>query len=76
MIIWQPGRTLDDIEKEVILKALGFYQGNKTHTARSLGIAIRTLDNKLAKYNGMPIEEEPVVASPPPPIVSPPKGKK
>ena len=48
---WQPGKTLDEVEKEVILVAYRFYQGNKTHTAASLGIAIRTLDNKLAKYD-------------------------
>lgn len=51
-MLWQPGVTLDQVEKEVILKALSFYHGNKTVTARALGIAIRTLDNKLEKYNG------------------------
>ena len=50
MINWQPGITLEEIEKQVILKALEFYQGNKTKTALSLGIAVRTLDNKLEKY--------------------------
>lgn len=52
MINWQPGLTLDEIEKEVILKALNFYHGNKTRTAEALGIAIRTIDNKLARYRG------------------------
>jgi len=47
---WAPGRTLDDIEREVILKALQYHQGNRTHTARALGISIRTLRNKLADY--------------------------
>jgi DNA-binding NtrC family response regulator len=49
-IYWQPGVTLDAIEKQVILKAFQFFGHNKTHTAHALGIAIRTLDNKLAKY--------------------------
>lgn len=48
--IWSPGRTLDDLEKEVILHAYKFYGYNKTKTASSLGIAIRTLDNKLEHY--------------------------
>ena len=48
--MWQPGRKLEDVEKEVILSAYRFYNENKTRTASSLGIAIRTLDNKLAKY--------------------------
>jgi len=47
---WQPGQTLDDIERSVILNALKYHQGNRTHTARALGISIRTLRNKLADY--------------------------
>ena len=47
---WAPGRTLDDIEKSVILEALQYHRGNRTHTARALGISIRTLRNKLADY--------------------------
>lgn len=47
---WAPGRTLDDIERRVIIEALQYHQGNRTHTARSLGISIRTLRNKLADY--------------------------
>ncbi len=47
---WVPGRTLDDIEKRVILEALSYHNGNRTHTARALGISIRTLRNKLADY--------------------------
>lgn len=49
--MWQPGRTLKEMEKEVIQSAMRFYHGNKTHVANSLGIAIRTLDNKLADYS-------------------------
>jgi two-component system, response regulator FlrC len=47
---WEPGRTLDDIEKSVILQALQYHRGNRTHTAKALGISIRTLRNKLADY--------------------------
>ena len=47
---WTPGRTLEQIEKNVILDALGHHEGNRTHTARALGISIRTLRNKLADY--------------------------
>lgn len=49
-IIWSPGTRLDDIERQVILKAFGYYNKNKTATANALGIAIRTLDVKLEKY--------------------------
>ena len=37
-------------EKNVILDALKHHEGNRTHTARALGISIRTLRNKLADY--------------------------
>jgi transcriptional regulator with PAS, ATPase and Fis domain len=52
---WAPGQTLDDIERSVILAALGYHQGNRTHTARALGISIRTLRNKLADYRRLGI---------------------
>lgn len=38
------------IEKQVILNAFRFYRGNKTQCSISLGISIRTLENKLEKY--------------------------
>ena len=47
---WMPGQTLNDIERNVILEALKYHQGNRTHTAKALGISIRTLRNKLADY--------------------------
>lgn len=47
---WSPGQTLNDIERSVILNALQYHQGNRTHTAKALGISIRTLRNKLAEY--------------------------
>jgi len=50
-------RTLEDIEREVILHRYRFYAYNKTKTAQSLGIAIRTLDNKLAKYESKSVAE-------------------
>lgn len=49
-ITWQPGVTLDEIEKKIILAALRHYSGNKTKTADALNIAIRTLDYKLDRY--------------------------
>lgn len=51
MITWSPGVSLEQIEKQVILKAFQHYRGNKTQTAIGLGISIRTLDNKLEIYS-------------------------
>lgn len=47
---WAPGRTLNEIEKSVIIDALQYHKGNRTHTAKALGISIRTLRNKIAEY--------------------------
>ena len=52
---WKPGRTLNEIERNVILEALKHHSGNRTHTAKALGISIRTLRNKLAEYRVMGI---------------------
>jgi two-component system response regulator HydG len=48
-----PSLRLEDLEKEHILKVLAYHQGNKTKTAESLGITIKTLYNKLHRYGIM-----------------------
>jgi DNA-binding NtrC family response regulator len=53
---WKPGRTLDEIERSVILEALKHFDGNRTHTAKALAISIRTLRNKLAEFRVMGIK--------------------
>jgi DNA-binding NtrC family response regulator len=44
------GRTLADVERDLILETLKRCLGNRTHAAGVLGISIRTLRNKLAVY--------------------------
>ena len=41
---------LEDVEKNHILRTLAYNSGNKTKTAQSLGITIKTLYNKLHRY--------------------------
>lgn len=48
-IIWTPGVTIEALEEQVIMKALGHYK-NKEVAAAALGISRRTIDNKLEKY--------------------------
>ena len=44
------GRTIEAVEKDMILDALQRNLGNRTRTASVLGISIRTLRNKLHEY--------------------------
>jgi two-component system response regulator HydG len=44
------GMSLEDVERAHILSALEHHHGNKTKTAQSLGITIKTLYNKLHRY--------------------------
>jgi transcriptional regulator with PAS, ATPase and Fis domain len=47
---YDPDIPLHDVEKRHILKALHYFNGNKTRAAHSLGITIKTLYNKLHMY--------------------------
>ncbi len=44
------GRTIADVERDMILNTLDHCLGNRTHAATILGISIRTLRNKLNEY--------------------------
>ncbi len=44
------GRTVADVERDLIIDTLGHCLGNRTHAAHILGISIRTLRNKLRQY--------------------------
>ena len=46
------GRTVADVERDLILETLKHCFGNRTHAASTLGISIRTLRNKLNEYAG------------------------
>ena len=51
------GRTVADVERDLILETLKHCLGNRTHAANILGISIRTLRNKLNEYadGGIPV---------------------
>jgi len=46
----RPGRSLKEVEKDMILRTLEETGGNRTHTAKILGISRRTLQLKLKEY--------------------------
>jgi DNA-binding NtrC family response regulator len=43
--------TLRDFEKIILLKRLKIYNGNRTATARSLGVSVRWVQLKLKEMN-------------------------
>jgi DNA-binding NtrC family response regulator len=45
------GRSVADVERDLIIDTLEHCLGNRTHAATILGISIRTLRNKLRQYN-------------------------
>ncbi len=46
------GRTVAEVERDLIIDTLKHCLGNRTHAANILGISIRTLRNKLNTYQG------------------------
>ncbi len=46
------GRTVAEVEQNLILETLSHCLGNRTHAAHILGISIRTLRNKLEALFG------------------------
>jgi DNA-binding protein Fis len=44
------GTSIEEVERLLITKTLELNQGNKPKTAESLGISLKTLYNKLERY--------------------------
>jgi len=51
------GKTVAEVERDLIIETLHHCLGNRTHAANILGISIRTLRNKLKQYSqeGVPV---------------------
>ncbi len=50
------GRTVAQVERELIIETLDHCLGNRTHAANILGISIRTLRNKLRQYGDQGVD--------------------
>ena len=52
-------KSIREMERDIILKALEAHNGNRTHTAKSLGMSLRTLRHKIKQYRdaGVAVEE-------------------
>ena len=59
------GMTFEDIEREMLLKTLAYYNNNKRQAARSLGITAKTIYNRLLRYRSLGLIDEALLGSPP-----------
>jgi DNA-binding NtrC family response regulator len=44
------GRTIEEVEKELIMQTLDRFENNKTKAAEALGVSVKTLYNRLSSY--------------------------
>jgi len=49
------GQTVEEVERELVLRTLANHHGNRTTAARALGISVRTLRNKIRAYAALGI---------------------
>ena len=47
---WLVGSHLKDVERDLVLETLANTDGNRTESARLLGVSVRTLRNRIAEY--------------------------
>ncbi len=53
------GKTVAEVERDLIIDTLSHCLGNRTHAANILGISIRTLRNKLKQYSDEGVDVPP-----------------
>jgi transcriptional regulator with PAS, ATPase and Fis domain len=51
------GMSLDDVERELIVRTIEYTGGNKSRAAEVLGISLKTLYNRLERYQGKDAQE-------------------
>ncbi len=60
----EAGRAIRDVERELIVKTLAHFDGNKKAAARTLGVSLKTLYNRLNEYRASAHESRPGSAEP------------
>ena len=59
IVSWLVGHTVEDVERELILRTLTYHRGSRTRAARDLKISIRTLRNKIREYESFGVTVTP-----------------
>jgi DNA-binding NtrC family response regulator len=65
---WLVGSPLKAVERDLVLETLANTDGNRTESARLLGVSVRTLRNKIAEYaaDGVDVPRHVVPSAPGP----------
>ena len=53
---WLVGSPIREVERDLVLETLANTSGNRTETARLLGVSIRTLRNRITEYAAQGID--------------------
>jgi DNA-binding NtrC family response regulator len=56
---WLVGSPVSDVERDLVLETLVSTHGNRTAAARTLGMSVRTLRNKITEYSADGIDVPP-----------------
>jgi DNA-binding NtrC family response regulator len=56
---WLVGSPVRDVERDLVLETLASTNGNRTASARVLGMSVRTLRNKISEYSADGIDVPP-----------------
>jgi hypothetical protein len=51
LVRWLVGSPISAVERDLILETLTHTHGNRTVSARLLGVSVRTLRNKITEYS-------------------------
>lgn len=57
-VVAQPGKSLEEIERDVIVATLHRHHGHRQRTAKELGIGIRTLGLKLRRWKELQLVDQ------------------
>lgn len=49
-ILFHVGMTLEEVERQMLFKTLAFFNNHKPKAAQALGISLKTVYNRLARF--------------------------
>jgi DNA-binding NtrC family response regulator len=59
------GMSFDDVEREMLLKTLAYYDNNKRQAARALGVTAKTIYNRMLRYRSLNLIDDKTLGAAP-----------